>query len=108
MKKLLENAEWCASGKFTSKALTLFNYAFLISPETCNTVGKSFTPDEINSINKMMEVNGYHSNISTLKQILGGFNASIVRGPLKDGKYSVSYQNVTNSQRNLLGLSKVY
>ena len=108
MKKLLENAEWCASGEFTPKTLTLFNYAFLIAPETSNTIGKSFLEDEINSINKMMEVNGYHSNLSTLKQTLGGFNASIVRGPLKDGKYSVSYQNVTNSQRNLLGLCKAY
>jgi hypothetical protein len=108
MKKLLENAEWCASGKFTSKGLTLFNYAFLIAPETSNTIGKAYLPDEIDSINKMMEVNGYHSNPSTLKQILGGFNASIVRGPLKDGKYSVSYQNVINSQRNLLELSKAY
>ena len=108
MKKLLENAEWCASGKFTSKALTLFNYAFLLAPETSNTIGKTYSPDVIDSVNKLMEATGYHSNLSTLKQILGGFNASIVRGPLKDGKYSVSYQNVTNSQRNLLGLSKAY
>ena len=40
MKKLLENAEWCASGKYTPKVRTLFNYAFLIASETSNTVGK--------------------------------------------------------------------
>jgi len=108
MKKLLENAEWCASGKYTPKVRTLFNYAFLIASETSNTVGKSFSEDEINSISKIMEANGYHSKLSTLKQYLGAFNGSVVRGQLKDGKYHLSYQNEIESQRNLLGLSKAY
>jgi len=108
MKKLLENAEWCASGKYTPKVRTLFNYAFLIATETSNTIGKSFSENEIDNINKIMEANGYHSNKSTLKQYLGAFNASVVRDQLKDGKYYISYQEQIDLQRNLLGLHKAY
>ena len=104
MKTTIQNAEWSAEGKYTTKTKTLWALAAHLCGASM-IKGERFSKNEVEYLSDKMETIGYKVNKNSVASYLGAFNGSIMGQRLIE---NISYQKEVNSFRKKLGFSKIY